>query len=118
MALLVGTTKQASPMIAMLLLALVAVAAADGTAHGGHGHAPLTGLTQCVTSCGTDVTACFLECYKPPVSSAASNATSRGAANLPPQLHQQRHDLHQQTIGCNLFLLSKCMKCYLHNHIT
>jgi hypothetical protein len=70
MALLVGTTKQASPMIAMLLLALVAVAAADGTAHGGHGHAPLTGMTQCVTSCGTDVTACFLECYKPPVNSA------------------------------------------------
>ncbi|GJN16850.1 hypothetical protein PR202_gb03874 [Eleusine coracana subsp. coracana] len=31
---------------------------------------PLKGVTQCVTTCGTQVTACFLQCYKPPVSGA------------------------------------------------
>lgn len=85
------------PAAAMLLLALVVAAAAvnpstgaaddqdavvwtakDGSGRRGGGghhsrgndgqHAPLRGLTQCVTTCGTQVTTCFLECYKPPIS--------------------------------------------------
>ncbi|XP_062181997.1 anther-specific protein RTS-like [Phragmites australis] len=76
-----------APAAAMLLLALVVAAAAvtpsDAAGHptaGGtanpsrrrHGHhrsrddqSPLTGLTQCVTICGSQVTTCLLDCYGP-----------------------------------------------------
>ncbi|OEL36262.1 hypothetical protein BAE44_0002719 [Dichanthelium oligosanthes] len=80
---------------ATLLLALVVAAAtasdaarmADDLATvnaGGHGHghghrgrtwrdhhdgnrSPLAGLTECVAVCGSGVTACMLDCYKPAV---------------------------------------------------
>jgi opacity protein-like surface antigen len=50
-----------------------------GRGHGGgrtwrdhHGHggtrSPLAGLTECVTVCGSGVTKCMLDCYKPAVS--------------------------------------------------
>ncbi|CAO2181841.1 unnamed protein product [Urochloa humidicola] len=76
---------------ATLLLALVVVAAAAAMPDGGsattadiagghHGHhqrgatwrdhsggnrSPLAGLTECVTVCGSGVTRCMLDCYKP-----------------------------------------------------
>ncbi|TVU34626.1 hypothetical protein EJB05_16465, partial [Eragrostis curvula] len=77
---LAGTIK--APMAAILLLALVVAAAAAvspstdagvltgvaWTAKGGQKQeSPLTGLTECVTTCGSQVTACFLQCYKPAV---------------------------------------------------
>jgi hypothetical protein len=35
--------------------------------HGGHhrSSSPVAGLTQCVTICGSGVTACMLDCYQP-----------------------------------------------------
>lgn len=35
--------------------------------HGGGNRSPLAGLTECVTVCGTGVTKCMLDCYKPGV---------------------------------------------------
>jgi hypothetical protein len=32
---------------------------------GGHRRSPMAGLTQCVTICGSRVTSCMLDCYKP-----------------------------------------------------
>ena len=33
--------------------------------HHGGSRSPLAGLTECVTVCGTGVTGCMLDCYKP-----------------------------------------------------
>nr|ACG41982.1 hypothetical protein [Zea mays] len=76
----------AATMLLLVLVAAATVASADHRDDDGHHHqrhrgqswhrhsgggrdgrrsTPLAGLTQCVTSCGSGVTSCMLDCYQP-----------------------------------------------------